>query len=109
MFSSGRNYFIISVAVGAIMFLLINFFSANIISFVNQTMNGARPLLGDIVRLVGEPIKFLFSDPVIGAIVTGLFWPVALIFLFLFLVMMLIALGGGAVLDIGNSVQRFNP
>lgn len=109
MFSSGRNYLIISVAVGAIMFLLINFFSANIISFVNQTMNGARPLLGNVVLVVGEPIKFLFSDPVIGAIITGLFWPLGLVLLALFLVMMLIALGGGAALDLGNSVQRFNP
>jgi hypothetical protein len=59
--------------------------------------------------LVGEPIKFLFSDPVVGAIVTGLFWPVGLVLLVLFILMMLIALGGGAVLDLGNNVQRFNP
>jgi hypothetical protein len=106
---SGRNYFIIGAGVGVMMFILINFFSANIVSFVNQTMNGARPLLGDLVRLVGEPIKLLFSDPVIGAVISALFWPLGLVLLVLFIIMMLVALGGGAVLDIGNSVQRFNP
>jgi hypothetical protein len=102
---SGRGYFVVAIIVFLVFAALGHFFGPNLVSFINQTMNGARSLIGDIVLLIGEPLKFVFNNPLIGAAIIGFFWPVGAVLVGLFLVMMLIALGGGTVLDLGNSVQ----
>lgn len=106
---SGRGYFVVMIIIFVAFGLLGHFFGPNLVSFINQTMNGARGMIGDIVLLVGEPLKFVFSNPLVGSAIFAVLWPLGSVLVALFIVMMLIAMGGGAVLDIGSSVQGLNP
>jgi len=99
---SGRGYVFVALGVFVVVLGLSYFAGPQIVSFINQTMNGASSMIGSMATLVGEPLKWVFSNPLVGSIVIAMFWPIGAILLGLFLVMMLIAIGGGTVLDLGN-------
>lgn len=102
---SGRGYMVTAVIVFLVFAGLGYFFGPNLTSFVNQTMNGANPYIGSLTLLIGEPLKLVFANPLVGSAILALFWPLGAVIVALFFVMMLIALGGGTVLNLGNSVQ----
>lgn len=103
---SGRGYYVTAIIVFLVFAALGHFFGPNLIRFVDQTMGGARPLIGDLVLLVGEPLKFVLKNPLIGSLIIAVIWPVGAALVALFIVMMLIALGGGTVLELGGTVDN---
>jgi uncharacterized membrane protein (DUF485 family) len=58
--------------------------------------------LGEFVVLIGEPIKLILANPLIGAVVVAVAWPIALLLYVMLIVLTLIALGGGTVLSLSN-------
>jgi|GEM_PF-1871850 len=99
---SGRGYVFVTLGVFLVVLGLGYFAGPQIVSFISQTMSGARGLMGEFVVLIGEPLKWVFTNPLVGAIAIALFWPVGAIFLIMFIIMLLIAIGGGTVLDLGG-------
>ncbi len=104
---SGRGYVYTALAVFLVFLGLGYFAGPQLVNFINQTMGGAKGFIGDIVLLIGEPLKWVFNNPLVGSIAIALFWPLGALLVGLFLIMMLIALGGGAVLDLGNQTAPF--
>lgn len=102
---SGRGYVVTAIIVGLVTLGLSYFFAPNLTSFINQTMAGARPLLGDFVIVIGEPLKWLLAQQFIGALLAAVFWPLVALEVALLFVMILVALGGGTVLSLGSEAS----
>lgn len=103
---TGRGYFVTAIIVFLTFAALGHFFGPNLIRFIDQTMGGARPLIGDMVSLVGEPLKAILKNPLIGSLFIAVVWPLGATLVALFIVMIVIAIGGGTVLDLGGTVQN---
>ncbi len=91
-----RTYFMIALGTGLMLYVISLFAGGTILTFLAQMRYSVDPSAGFIADLVVVPLQFIFSDPVLGAIFGGLFWPILLVWVFLLLVLLvLVALSGG--------------
>lgn len=88
-----KNYLLIAVAVG-LAFGIINALAAAPLSgFISElrAMAVAGGLPVALADIVAEPLLLLINGGVVGAVVAGAFWPLVLLWLFLLLVLMVLA------------------
>lgn len=95
---SFRMYIAIGVIVGIVVYLIGLVGGSQVVQFFSQLQsnslaNGVDPA---IANLVLGPFIFVFSEPIFGAILTGVLWPLILVWLvLLFLLMILSAFSAG--------------
>ena len=95
---SFRAYIAVGVVVGIIIYLVGLVAGPQVAQFFSQLQanaiaNGVDPT---ITTLVMGPFIFAFTEPIFGAIIVGVFWPLILVWLvLLFLLMILSAFSAG--------------
>lgn len=52
---------------------------------------------GALIRIIVEPFFIVLENPIVGSIAVGLFWPIALIWLFLMVMVMVFSIFGRGV------------
>jgi hypothetical protein len=91
-----RTYILIGLGTGIIVFLIASFGGDAIINILNDMRNQVSPDMQGIAGLIVEPLKLVFGNPLIGAIVVALGWPIAAVWIGLLLILViLIALSQG--------------
>lgn len=97
-FLSLRTYIVVGVIIGIVVYLIALVAGDTAVQFFTQIegnalANGvARP----IVTIVVGPFLFAFSQPIFGAIIAGLFWPLIIVwFVLLFLLLIISAFTSG--------------
>lgn len=96
---SGRRYFVIGLLLGIVTFAVASLFGDDIAVWV-ATLQGQAASLGGITVFIGEPIKWVLLNPIFGAILVALVWPLALLWIFMLFVMLVLGLGSPATQDV---------
>lgn len=98
MHISFRAYVIIAIGTGIAVFLISTFAGASLIGFIQGIQADAVATgFGGIADLITQPLILILQNPLIGALVAGVFWPlIALLVILLFVLMILSLLSGGA-------------
>lgn len=101
-FISLRMYILVGVVIGLIAGLLAVLAGQGIALWVIEQRNLAVGSLGAVADLVAQPIVWVMINPLVGGVVAGLLWPLALLEVALLFVMSLIGLGSGAAGAVGD-------
>lgn len=98
MHISFRNYVIIGVGTGIAIFLISTFAGPSLIGFIQGIQADALATgFGGIADIITQPLILILQNPLVGAVIGGIFWPIiALLVLLLFVLMILSLLSGGA-------------
>jgi len=92
-----KSYSMIAIGFGLFIYVIGFFAAPPMISFLLRIDRAAQSggLGGTIVGLVIDPLVYGLQNPLVGAIVGGLFWPLLLLWIILVLLLMIIAFVGG--------------
>ena len=96
---SGRRYFVIGLLLGIVTFAVGSLFGEGIANWV-ATVQGQSATLGGLTVFIGEPIKWVMLNPIFGAILVALAWPLALIWIGLLFIMLVLGLSSPATQDV---------
>ena len=99
---SVRTYLVIGVVFGAIVFLIAQFAGGSIANWLRDVQVDAtlRDLEG-VGRAITEPAIFVMENPIAGAILSVLFWPLLLIWILVILALLVIV----AAVDVAEDVD----
>jgi hypothetical protein len=97
-------YIVIGIVLGLIAGLVAMLGGQGIAAWVFEQRNLAFGSIGVAADLVAQPIIWVMTNPLIGGVVAGLAWPLALLEFALLFVMSLVGLGGGAAGAVGNQL-----
>ena len=88
---NARAYIIIAFITAAALYAIQLFDNGWTGNFIQDQATAASAVLpNSIVALISGPLTWAFTSP-IGAIITGIFWPFAFLWIFLFVVMQVFA------------------
>ncbi|GAB1421948.1 hypothetical protein MASR2M15_21500 [Anaerolineales bacterium] len=94
-----KNYVLIAIVTGVIIFFIAHFFGDTIANFMNDIRNQAVSAGVDynLASIVVEPVLLLKTQPLIGALIIGAAWPLLLVWflLIILLIILTFVVGGG--------------
>lgn len=91
-----KNYIFVAIGFIIVLFVLENFMGGAILGALADLRGRLHPSADWVGAIVTEPLRLIFSTPIIGAIIGGLFWPFIILELFgLLIVLVLAAAQGG--------------
>lgn len=107
---SFRAYIGIGVVVGIIVYLIGLVAGPQVVNFFTQLeatalVNGVSPF---IATMVLGPFIFAFSEPLFGAILAGLLWPLILVWLVLLFLVLIISAFMGGYNSAASGTDQFN-
>ena len=100
-----RTYLIIAVGMAIFVFLVGTFFGQGIADFVDLIPGRVAPSVVDVARFIIGPIKFVMLNPFVGALLTGLLWPISIGWVLLTFLLIVLTEIGRAGVDVDNQFQ----
>lgn len=94
-----RNYIIVGLLIGIITFGVAMLFGPGVAVWVADVQARAT-LIGGLALFIGEPIKWVLLNPLPGAILAALAWPLVLLWLLLLFIMLIVGFGSPAAQDV---------
>ncbi|MBK8136532.1 MAG: hypothetical protein IPK52_11950 [Chloroflexi bacterium] len=70
-------YVFVALMVGGMTFLASALYGPDLLAMVMQLQYNAHPALGEVTTLITSPIVWALTNPALGAVLTGVLWPVA--------------------------------
>lgn len=106
-----RIYIAIAAGVGAMVYLVGLLAGPQLTSFFLDLQGNALSLgvSEAITTIVLGPFIFVFSEPAIGAIISGLFWPLILVWLILLFLLFIVLAFMGGYNSAATGTDQFNP
>ena len=95
---SFKAYLAIGAVVGIIIYLIALVAGDSVVQFFTEIQNRAlsNGVSGPIVTIIVGPFIFAFSNPIPGAIIAGILWPLIIVwFVLLFMIIIISAFASG--------------
>lgn len=99
---SRRTYLFIGVGVGLFLFLIGTFLGASVVTFADRLPLSTTGVMQSLAQFVIEPIKLVMLNPLPGAIIAGLLWPLVGLWVALLLLIVIVAAAAGVQVDINT-------
>lgn len=101
---STRNYAVVGLLLGIVVFLVATFAGGSIVTWVSQVQATASVSMGGLATFIGEPIKWVMLNPLFGAVVVAILWPLMFVWLLLLFIMVVVGFGAPAAQQIDRQL-----
>jgi hypothetical protein len=98
------TYIFAGLIFGGLTFVTSSLFGSDLAPVVSSITGSAPPGLSGLAGMLVEPVAWLLLNPVWGAAMIGVFWPVALIWLGMVGMVGMIAAGFGGAISISTEL-----
>lgn len=99
---SWKTYLIIALGMGLLIFLVGTFFGHQIAGWSEALAQAAQDPWNRLAGLLLAPVEFAMLNPILGAIIFGLLWPLAAVLILTMLVIVLLVAASGATVRINT-------
>ncbi|HEX2618738.1 MAG TPA: hypothetical protein VHL11_01290 [Phototrophicaceae bacterium] len=103
-----RRYIVLGIGFGLITLVLGLLFGQGIADWITGVRDQALSTgMGLIANIIGDPLIWLMTNPIPGALAVVVVWPLAILWLLFLFIMVLIGFGSDAARDLDSQVSLF--
>jgi hypothetical protein len=95
-----RRYLIVAVIVAVIVFVMSYFFYSPFFTVLVDARARGAAALGPVAEFVVNPLIWVLDNPVLGAVVAGLVWPMLLVWIAALFLVILVGFGSPSATEV---------